>query len=502
VAAFRSESPRVIGRYVLHDRIASGGMAAVHLGRLVGPAGFSRTVAIKRLHPQFAQDPDFVAMLLDEARLVARIRHPNVVPTLDVNVTDGELFLVMEYVQGEALSALLRSSALRGERIPPGLATTILAGVLHGLHAAHEARGERNEPLGIVHRDVSPQNVLVGVDGVARVLDFGIAKAAGRAQTTREGQLKGKIAYMAPEQLDGVTSAATDIYAASAVLWETLTLRRLFAGESDPAVLKMVLDGRIEPPSRQAPGIPPELDAIVLRGLSAKPEDRFPTAEEMAVALENVLPAVPASRLGAWVRLTATDALTNRSQRIAAIEISSHGEVVSPPISLAEVPAPPVSGARPLTEELPTQLTTGISKRDLSLVTRPRRMLRRVAWTVGAAAVSLGLLALAGRALTRTPSAGAAASAPEPPTHLAPVPPVPARPSESAPLAEEPPASTRAAAPASSAAPEASTRPVDRSPSRVVRPAPVRKPSAATPACVPPYYFDAEGNRVFKKECL
>jgi eukaryotic-like serine/threonine-protein kinase len=152
-------------------------MASVHLGRLLGHAGFARTVAIKRLHPQYAEDPEFVAMLLDEARLVARIRHPNVVPTLDVAATDGELFLVMEYVQGESLSALIRTCAARGEPIDPAIATTILVGV---------------------HRDVSPQNVLVGVDGVARVLDFGIAKAAGRVQTTKEGQLKGKVAYMRP----------------------------------------------------------------------------------------------------------------------------------------------------------------------------------------------------------------------------------------------------------------------------------------------------------------
>ena len=193
-------------------------MASVHLGLLLGAVGFSRTVAIKRLHRQYAQDPDFVAMFLDEARLVARIRHPNVVPTLDVTVTDGELFLVMEYIPGESLTRLIREGTSRSDRMQPNVAATIIAGVLHGLHAAHEARGERNEPLGIVHRDVSPQNVLVGTDGAPRVLDFGVAKAAGRLQTTREGQLKGKLAYMAPEQFEGIATRASDVYSASVVL--------------------------------------------------------------------------------------------------------------------------------------------------------------------------------------------------------------------------------------------------------------------------------------------
>src|ERR1035437_3672665 len=154
---------RVVGRYALYGEIASGGMATVHFGRLLGPVGFSRTVAIKRLHPQFAKDPEFVTMFLDEARLASRIRHPNVARTLDVVALEGELFLVMDYVEGEALSRLLRTCRARGTPVPPKVAAAIVCGVLHGLHAAHEAKSERGEPLGIVHRDVSPQNVLVAL---------------------------------------------------------------------------------------------------------------------------------------------------------------------------------------------------------------------------------------------------------------------------------------------------------------------------------------------------
>src|SRR6476659_4224909 len=146
---------RVVGRYALYDEIASGGMATVHCGRLLGPAGFSRTVAIKRLHAQFAKDPEFVSMFLDEARMAARIRHPNVVPTLDVVARDGELFLVMDFVHGESLSRLRRMARARNQRIHPMLAANLVSGALHGLHAAHYAMNERGEPLGIVHRDVS-----------------------------------------------------------------------------------------------------------------------------------------------------------------------------------------------------------------------------------------------------------------------------------------------------------------------------------------------------------
>src|SRR5512143_55930 len=185
-----------VGRYTVHGELASGGMATVHIGRMGGAGGFAKLVAIKRMHPQFAKDPDFLAMFLDEARLVTRIRHPNVVQPLDVIVERGEVLLVMEYIHGEALSRLNRVLRAKNERIPLRISIAILSAMLHGLHAAHEAKNEKGEPLGIVHRDISPQNIIVGVDGVARVLDFGIAKAADQVHLTREGELKGKLVYM------------------------------------------------------------------------------------------------------------------------------------------------------------------------------------------------------------------------------------------------------------------------------------------------------------------
>ncbi|MCW5837256.1 MAG: serine/threonine protein kinase, partial [Labilithrix sp.] len=226
-----------VGRYALGAPIARGGMATLHLGRLVGSAGFARTVAIKRLHRHLCADPSFLDAFADEARLAARIRHPNVVPTLDVVSTEasaaapGELLLVMEYVDGESLSALARQAKAP---LPPPIVVAIVSEMLHGLHSAHEARSEDGQPLGIVHRDVSPQNVLVGADGVARLVDFGIARATGvrRGSSTGEGDLKGKLAYMAPEQIrrEPVTRK-TDIFAAGIVLWELLTGRRLFSSD-------------------------------------------------------------------------------------------------------------------------------------------------------------------------------------------------------------------------------------------------------------------------------
>ena len=325
---------RVVGRYALYGAIAAGGMATVHLGRLLGPVGFSRTVAIKRLHPQYASDPEFVTMFLDEARLAARIRHPHVVPTLDVVATEGELFLVMDYVPGESVARLTRALREAKQSIPLRILSAIMVGALHGLHAAHEAKDERGQPLGIVHRDVSPQNVLVGSDGVSRVLDFGVAKAAGRMQTTQDGQVKGKLSYMPPEQLRGQNvTRQTDIYAVGVMLWELVTGKRLFAGENEGAIIGKILEGRVTPPShvslaggRTMPANRAHLetlDRLVLRALSAQPELRHASAREMALELERVCPPATSSEVGDWVEAFAQDVLRSRAQMVADIESGS-----------------------------------------------------------------------------------------------------------------------------------------------------------------------------------
>ncbi len=326
MAAVDRSPIRVVGRYALYNEIAAGGMATIHLGRLLGPVGFARTVAVKRLHPQFAKDPEFVSMFLDEARLAARVQHPNVVATIDVVATDGELFLIMDYVRGESLSKILRTIRKTDRHVPPRIAAAIMCGFLHGLHSAHEAKNERGEPLGLVHRDVSPQNVLVGADGIARVLDFGIAKAQGRIQVTRDGQIKGKLAYMPPEQLAGrELTRAVDIYASAVVMWETLTSERLFKGESEGETLAKILRDPVIPPSAIVPSLPRGFDGPLLRALNRDVTKRHTTAKELALELERVAGIASPTEVGEWVEDIVGHVLSAREAQIAEIESNSAG---------------------------------------------------------------------------------------------------------------------------------------------------------------------------------
>jgi serine/threonine-protein kinase len=351
---------RVIGRYALHAPIAAGGMATVHFGRLLGPVGFSRTVAIKRLHAQYASDPEFVSMFLDEARLAARIRHPNVVPTLDVVAIEGELFLVMDYVPGESLAKLTRGQHRASNR----LISATMAGALHGLHAAHEAKDERGNPLGIVHRDVSPQNILVGTDGVPKILDFGVAKASGRTQHTREGQIKGKLSYMPPEQLRGANvTRTTDIYAAGVILWELVTGQRLFGGDNEGVVITKILEGKVTPPSQivvqnmrgatMNDRVMDELvglDRLILRALDSDPERRYPTAREMAIDLERTVQPATASEVGEWVEAVAKDVLANRANKVHEIESSTSGSIEADRVMSAIGSKPTLTGVQMQTD--------------------------------------------------------------------------------------------------------------------------------------------------------
>jgi serine/threonine protein kinase len=319
---------RSLGRYVMYDEIAAGGMATVHLGRLRGERGFARTVAIKRLHAQYARDPDFVSMLVDEARIAARVKHPNVVPPLDVIAIDEEeLLLVMEYVHGEALARLLGMCVRNEEPVPPEIVVAIIGGALAGLHAAHEAVSDRGEPLEIVHRDVSPPNILVGTDGVSRVLDFGVAKAGMRASITRDGATKGKISYMSPEQLrGGPVDRRTDVFAMGIVLWETLTLRRLFVGDSPGQLSQKIVREPIPAASSVAPGAHPGFEAVLARALARPLEERFASALEFATALEAVVPPASPRQVGQWVARVAGERLAKRARVLARVESTPDDE--------------------------------------------------------------------------------------------------------------------------------------------------------------------------------
>ncbi len=316
--------PIQLGRYSLFAKLASGGMATVYLGRLNSDVGFGRTVAIKRLHPHLATEPEFVSMFLDEARLAARVNHPNVVPTLDVATTDGELFLVMDYVRGESLGALIRATCEKTDTtIPIPIVTACVIGFLNGLHAAHEAKDEQGRALNIVHRDVSPQNVVIGTDGVARVLDFGVAKASMRLQTTRDGKLKGKLPYMPPEQIRGEVSRATDVYAAGVVLWEALACRRLYTGQTEAELLQKVMEAVVVPPSHYNPEVPPEVDRVTLKALAKDPTARYATAHEMAEELDAALRPASTMKVAEWVQQLAGDKLAERNELVAEIESGS-----------------------------------------------------------------------------------------------------------------------------------------------------------------------------------
>ncbi|MCA9640247.1 MAG: protein kinase [Polyangiaceae bacterium] len=315
------QDPIRVGRYLLFDSFASGGMAQVHIGRLIGPVGFSRAVAIKRLHPHLAREARFVSMFVDEARLAGRVRHPNVVSVTDVVSAPGELLLVMDYVPSESISRIVHRLRQRGKQVPVHVAVGILVGTLEGLHGAHETLSDTGSELGLVHRDVSPQNILVGEDGLARVVDFGIAMAHDRVQVTATGQLKGKLEYMPREQLyKQAVDRRADVYAASVVLWELLTLRPLFRADHPNDLVKLVAQGALDPPSHFRSDIPPELDEVVMRGLSLDASDRFQSAREMAEALEHVTGVVPPREIQRWLQEVAGSALGRRAARVAQIE--------------------------------------------------------------------------------------------------------------------------------------------------------------------------------------
>ncbi|MCB9595317.1 MAG: serine/threonine protein kinase [Sandaracinaceae bacterium] len=280
-----------IGVYEIVAELKSGGMATLFLGRRAGAAGFAKLVAIKVVHPHLAEDPTFVQMFVDEALLSARIQHPNVVHVEELRELDGHHFLVMEYVHGCSLGQLFRALGKRGRRLSPDLAIHIAIKVADGLHAAHETRDERGELLGVVHRDVSPQNILISYQGNVKLIDFGVAKAQGRVQQTGGGSIKGKFRYMSPEHAFAQNlDRRGDVYALGVVLWEILTMRRRFDGASDLDVLNAVRHPDVIPPSRYAPDLPAGLDGVLLKAMAKAPEDRYQTARELRSALVDVHP--------------------------------------------------------------------------------------------------------------------------------------------------------------------------------------------------------------------
>jgi serine/threonine protein kinase len=295
------------GPYVLCYELASGGMGAVFLAKAEGPRGFEKLVALKRIHPHLARDPRFATMFLDEARIAARIHHPNVCGVHEFGEVDGVYYLTMPYLVGEPLHRVLREAArttpsLQHER--PWMVARLVVDACEGLHAAHELRDETGQLLEVVHRDVSPQNLFVGYDGSARVLDFGVASARHRHYQTSTGEVKGKFAYLAPEQLEGKTAdRRVDVWALGVVLWEGLVGRRLFARENMAASVRAVSQDPI-PPLSDFVELPRELQRVVDRALSRDRNARYATAREMGRDLLHALArhrVVGPADVGEWL---------------------------------------------------------------------------------------------------------------------------------------------------------------------------------------------------------
>ncbi len=311
-----------LGRYELLVPIAQGGMAVVWAARLKGTRGFQKIVAVKSMLPALSDDPQFEQMFLAEAELASRIRHPHVCEILDLGEQEGVLYLVMEWVDGEPLSALHKAARARGG-IPLHVATKVSLHAALGLHAAHELKNDGGELVGLVHRDVSPQNILVTYDGVVKIVDFGVAKATeAEASHTHAGQLKGKVPFMSPEQAIGKeVDRRTDIFALGIVLYQMVTGKHPFRGDNDMATLHRITDAApVPPPSSLRPDCPTSLDLAICQALEKDVGRRFQTMQEMAKALDRALAEMTAASesedLATFVRAVLGDRAEKRRNAI------------------------------------------------------------------------------------------------------------------------------------------------------------------------------------------
>jgi serine/threonine protein kinase len=379
-----------LGKYQLLRKIASGGMGQVFLAREHG-AGIERLVVIKRVLPHLAQDEGFLEMFQEEAQLVAGLRHPNLITILEWAQVEGRYCLAMEYVQGEDVRRLDRFARGRGTPVPVGLALRIVAEAAAGLHYAHQACDAEGRPLQLVHRDVSPQNILVGFDGGVKVIDFGVAKAAGSTSNTATGVLKGKYPYMSPEQADGQpVDARSDLFALGVVLWELLTRHRLFKGESDLMTLRLVRDCQVPPPSLLNPALPSGLDALVLRALAPTPAARFPDCGAFRLALEDFLVQSQLSasnaHLSAWLRELYAERIANEANPAQLDQLSEEADLDARS-----------NASRSSSSGLPVQAPSRVppaARPEFTRTVVPEAPRRRARWAWAATGAGLALLAV------------------------------------------------------------------------------------------------------------
>lgn len=491
-----AETTSVIGRYSLHARIASGGMGVVHFAT-TSDDGIGHVVAAKRLHPHLRHDQSFAMMLLDEARLAVSVRHPNVVQVLDVVSTPTDLLLVMEYVPGLSVHELMTYGLPDGSRAPVPLpvAITIAVDGLRGLQAAHEAVGDDGSPLGLVHRDISPQNLLVGGDGVTKLTDFGVAKAAGRLRSTRDGSIKGKIAYMSPEQVaDSGVDPRSDIYSFAVVLWELIAGQPMFEAETDVALFGKAMRGPTLRLAEVAPNVPPAVDAAIWRALARDPRRRYPTARAFADALVDAFGAVDHGWVAAWLDERAGELLEARQATVRElIAIEQAGPESVDTVTLTR---PGLGGPIDVTDA-PMMIDAPLAPAS-SRVPPPRKSstLRMITLGIVAAAITVVIVMMTTRG--DPPPPDPAAAAPPDPT-LAP-PPTPGTAPSPGVVATTPPSGPVVSSPASSVKVTAASP--SPSPAPKPRPTAPRKTEKDPKAdCNPPYTEDETGKH-FKPWCL
>ncbi|WP_395806460.1 protein kinase [Archangium minus] len=370
------------GKYQLLKRLAMGGMAQIYLARQRGPEGFEKLVVIKRILPHLAENAEFVRMFLAEARIAARLDHPNIVDIYDLGAQDDSYFIAMEYIHGEDLRRVWKRAERSGQLIPVPLVCRIMIEACAGLDHAHKKADANGKPLNIVHRDISPQNILLTFEGRVKVVDFGIAKAADQASETRSGVLKGKYSYMSPEQASGQKrlDCRSDIFALGVVLYELLTGMRLFKRLTDMATLQAVSECRILPPSQINPRVPKDLDAIVMKALTREPEDRYSEALELQLALEDWLVAHQLPASSAHVAAFMKDLYAARLAEEARLGdvLVEEAEVLSPSGGFKAIDKSTAE-----TMASPRQVDTGASGPRMSTRTpgRPSRSEPRVALT-------------------------------------------------------------------------------------------------------------------------
>jgi len=281
-----------LGRYELLQPLGVGGMAQVFKARALGPGGFQRDVVVKRILPEHGRDSEFIRMFVDEAKILGMLHHPNVVQVYDFGEDNGVLFLALEYVEGPSLSRVLRTLRGANKRMPPPIVAFVAREICRALACVHELRDAKGRPLGAIHRDVTPSNVVLTPAGEVKLLDFGVATFKDALQATKSGTVKGKPAYLAPEQLEGKSiDGRVDVFALGIVMHEMLTLQHLFAGDSDLGTVKQIMEMDIPRPSAGRGDVPEALDQIVMRALERDRSKRFATAAEMVAALDDFVVA-------------------------------------------------------------------------------------------------------------------------------------------------------------------------------------------------------------------